>query len=148
MELTENTANNQDSNTPCVFGPKDILQEIIAVFLDETYCRQWVLKKLHPGEPICPNCGIPISDETRLQRFWSGSRLNCRRCRMFFTALTGTFLAGSHFDFRETILISILLGFEIDNWKIAEVLDVTQETVRLWKKRFEAIERGRQLHGN
>jgi transposase-like protein len=148
MEVTENKARIDSQHNDGSFTPGDTASENIAVFFDEKQCREWVLRRLHPIEQVCPHCETEILDETRLQRFWSGSRIKCRKCGAFFTALTGTFLAGSHFDFRQIILIAVFLGLGVSSDKIAAALGITQETVRLWKKRFEAIERGRQLYGN
>ena len=123
------------------FTPTEILNAFGADFLDEAFCRHWILKKLHPGdEQLCPQCRIPITGNA-LQHFWEAKRVRCGTCGKFFTALSGTTIGGCHLDFRSLIILGIFLGLGIRYELIATRLGINPETVRLWQKKFEAIEK-------
>lgn len=142
MEAIENTAINIDSqvfkNAPGVFVPADVLVDFDADFLVENICRYWVLKRLHPAQLVCPGCGFNIPDNL-LRSFWDNKRIKCGVCGKYFTALTDTFLSGCHFDFREIILLAILLSLEVPDKQIATTLKISAENVRLWRHRYEKL---------
>jgi len=124
-----------------VFIPVEVARVFRADFLDEEVCRRWILKTIHgDGEMMCPGCGAPLAG-IALQRFWEGKRICCRTCGKFFTALTGTFLAGCHMTFREVILFAVFLHFRIPPREIARILRISVETVRLWEIKFKALEK-------
>jgi transposase-like protein len=126
-------------NRPGIFTPAELMKDFKAEFLDENYCRQWVLTRLHPGSPVCPGCQA-IIEGVALQRFWEGKRIKCRECDKFFTARTGTFLDGCHMDFRAVILLAVFLSFGIHPGTIAKFLNCSSETVRNWEKKYKANE--------
>jgi hypothetical protein len=63
--------------------------------------------------------------------------LHCVRCGKYFTALTGTFLAGVHLGYARIILIGILLGAMDDDSVIASIMSMSTEGIRLWRLRFQ-----------
>jgi len=119
------------------FGPGDILASTVADFLSEDRCRDWIMKKLHRHGAFCPGCSTQISGDASLRSFWSGGRVRCRRCRKYFTALTGTFIAGSHLSFARIIILGLLIGTHAQDEQIASVLHMSTEGIRLWKRRFD-----------
>jgi len=126
---------------PRSFTPRDVGCQFGAGFLDEGFCRRWILSGIHgAGQITCPKCRVPLSD-IALRRFWEGRRICCRACGKFFTALTGTFLGGCHMDFREVILLAAFLHFDIPHREIARILRISPETVRLWDIKSKALER-------
>ena len=139
MELTENTANQFDSQSHGVFVPGDVLAVFGADFLDEKLCRDLIMEKLHaPGHVafcLCPGCSAPIPGRT-LQSFWECKRIRCDYCGKYFTALTGTFLSGCHFTFREIVLLAVLLAMGVADKQIAATLKISVESVRLWRLKF------------
>jgi hypothetical protein len=141
MEAINNTTIHETSATSehrsGVFGPSDILSGTVAGFFDEEICRVWILGRLHPDGAACPACLSPIAGEASLQSFWSGDRVRCVRCGKYFTALTGTFLAGGHLGYTQVILIGILIGSLADDSAIASIMSMSTEGVRLWRRRFE-----------
>jgi transposase-like protein len=129
------------ATAPRTFTPPDIGRVFNARFLDEVYCRHWILTAIHgEGPDTCPACHAALTGVV-LQRFWEGRRIRCRACGKFFTARTGTFLDGCHMDFREVVLLAVFLHFRIHPREIARILKVSPETVRLWEIKFSALER-------
>lgn len=119
-------------DTCLAFGPE---------FLDESACRSWILNSLHKGSVVgCPECGSELGGSYP-QRFWDGKRIRCCNCGKFYTALTGTVLSGCHLDYRSIMLLAVFLFFGVRPDFIAKKLDITTETIRLWRKKFEAIDR-------
>jgi transposase-like protein len=148
MEVTENKAilKRQGPITPGI-----LLKEFSADFLDDEYCRQWILKKLHPNEDVfCPGCEVSDSVLTgkRAERFWMAKRVKCSYCGKYFTALTDTFLSGIHMTFKEIILLVMLLGLGCSNTSIAKFIGYNEETIRIWRKKFEIIEKIRTITHN
>ena len=145
MELTENTAITDNHLLPAAFTPKDVLDAFDVSFLDEHWCRIWILMKLHPVKACCPGCRNEIPE--RLQHsFWNCKRIKCDTCGKYFTVLTGTTLSGCHFDFREIVLLSLLIALGIADKQIATILKISAENVRLWRHRFDAIAQAQQKH--
>jgi transposase-like protein len=133
------------TSLPRSFTPGDVGRQLWAGFLDEDFCRQWILTAIHgDGEITCPGCQAPLTN-IALCRFWDGRRICCRACGKYFTALTKTFLAGCHMDFREVILLAIFLHFGIPAREIARILKISSETVRLWEIKFQAVGRIRTM---
>jgi len=109
-----------------------------AEFMNEVKCRQWILNKLHPSGAYCPGCAGALSDAGRIKNFYNGDRLSCRTCGKYFTALTGTLFSGAHFDFRGLFLLAALSGSGMHDKVIAEKLNITPESARLWRIKFKA----------
>jgi len=139
METTENTATASNPSTPATFTAADALAAFGPEFLDDGFCRDWVLRRLHPAGVFCPGCGAVIEGDNRLQRFWSGLRLTCPACGKFFTALTGTFLARSQQSFRELVLLAFLLEAGFSNTETARLVRNHPNTVRMWRLKFETL---------
>ena len=138
MEAPEITAIPDTETRRDIFIPRDVASVFRAGFLDEDACRQWILGTIHGTASVhCPGCQAELEGRA-LQRFWEGTRVCCRHCRKFFTALTGTFLAGCHMSYSEVILLAVFLHFGIHHREIARILNVSPETVRLWDVKFRA----------
>lgn len=135
MQSDETVAILNKSN---VFDIADVIRDFKKKFLNEETCREWVLKRLHPDGAFCPGCGVAVPEKS-LQRFWMSERLKCCQCEKFFTALTGTFLSGCQLDYREVILLAVLLSPDINDKTIAEILDMSSANVRIWRNKFEAM---------
>jgi hypothetical protein len=136
MEVIENTATTTETlkaiKVPGRFTPGAVLAMFGADFLVESFCRMWILGKLHPAGADCPGCGKDIL----LRTFWDGGRVKCDGCGKYFTALTGTFLSGCHLSFREIVLLALLLALEVPDKQIAAVIKMSAENVRLWRLKF------------
>lgn len=139
METTENRATATNPGTPAVFTAAETLAAFGPEFLDDGFCRGWVLRRLHPAGVFCPGCGAAIKGDNRLQRFWGGLRLTCPACGKFFTALTGTFLARSQQSFGELVLLAFLLEAGFSNTETARLVRNHPNTVRMWRLKFETL---------
>ena len=135
MQNGDNLATTQQ---PGVFDTSDVVSSLCVDFINESSCRDWVLKRLHPNGACCPGCGVALPEKS-LQRFWMADRVKCCQCDKFFTALTGTFLSGCQLDFREVILLAILLSPDITDKIIADVLKMSPANVRIWRAKFEMM---------
>ena len=139
MDAIENTASYKRRTAPGYFDPHDAAVSFKADFLDEDLCRRWILDTIYHGQDIaCPQCSKQLTAKS-LQRFRTAERVRCHACGKFFTALTGTFLQGCHLTFRQIILLAVFLYFGINHAAIADKVGVSEETVRLWQKKFQAI---------
>lgn len=127
-----------EPHPPDFFCLREVTDIFGASFFDHNVCRQWILNRLHPSGAHCPMCAAAVPEKFH-KRFWSGERMRCQ-CGKFFTALTGTFLSGCSLDFREVILLAVLLCLGIDNRKIAGFLKMTPESIRIWRQKFSAFE--------
>jgi len=125
------------SPVPRIFAARDVLAAFSAEFLGEHLCRMWILNKIHGTDPPrCPRCGEPVAAHM-LHSFWDNRRVRCGKCRKMFTALTGTFLSGCHMDFREIFLLAVLLGLDLADAHIAQILHMSAENVRLWRLKLK-----------
>jgi transposase-like protein len=138
MQETQTVAR---SSSRYFFAPFDVREEFTAKFLDENFCREWILRRLHPQGATCPHCELTIHE----QRFWLARKIKCSQCKKWFTALTGTFLSGCQFTFSEVIVLAMFLSLQVPDKEIAKVLDISSENVRLWRHKFMANQKIEQL---
>ena len=118
--------------------PQGASRAFCAGFLDEGTCRTWILGQLHREGPRCPGCrqSLPVKYH---DRFWQNERIKCPLCGKWFTALTDTIFQGTHMGFREIVLLAVFLGLNLPAKYIAEILDIDEETVRLWRCKFNHL---------
>jgi len=141
MEYTENTAINDKHHPGGVFVPGDVLKDFDVNVLNNETCKMWITERLHRNEVRCPRCGASLPGRL-MYSFWDCKRIKCDKCGKYFTALTGTFLSGCHFSFREIFLLSFLLALGVPDKQIAATLKISAENVRLWKAKFKSLENG------
>lgn len=141
MEYTENTAIKNKQHLGGVFVPGDVLKAFDVNVLNNETCKMWITEKLHHNEARCPRCGASLP-ERQMHSFLDYKRIKCDKCGKYFTALTGTFLSGCHFSFREIVLLAFLLALRVPDKQIAATLKISAENVRLWKEKFKSLENG------
>jgi transposase-like protein len=122
-----------------MFLPADALREFLPGILDESACRLWILKRLHKDDPTCPGCGAPVPEKS-MSRFWDCARIRCNSCGKFYTSLTDTFIASAHLSFQEIFLLSVLLAIGVSDRRVAEIMSLSVDAIRIWRKKFLAIE--------
>jgi len=140
MEHTKNITNIQSTIGDDVIAPVRAFREFNVEFLDEDVCIRWIIARLHTPVIKCPRCAMIILDPRRLRRFWNVERLKCEQCGAFFTALTGTVLSGCHMSLREIYLMLVLLGLGVKDKTIADKLNVSRESIRLWRLKLKEKE--------
>jgi DNA-binding CsgD family transcriptional regulator len=65
--------------------------------------------------------------------------VKCKLCDKWFTALTDTFLSCAQLNYRQIYLLALLLAIHKDNQTIADIMQVSPETVRRWRRKFEEM---------
>lgn len=106
------------------FGP-DILAE--------SKIRAWMFGQFHTTA-ACPRCKTSPS-ATATATFWGGGRVSCKACGLWFTATTGTPLAGLKLSTTQIFLILVGLGLNLDHKTIAGIVGTTAATVRDFRKK-------------
>ncbi len=124
-----------------LFDPAKASAAFGADFLDTDRCRAFVLEQIHQGAARCPECGAELQGKRR-ETFLAWGRVNCPTCGKWFTATTGTALHKAKLDPRQLVLVAYLLAVGVDLAAIAAAAGVDQETVRVWRLKFQALGRG------
>ena len=132
-------AQNMASGIAARFSAADAVRVFHANFLDYEFSRLWVLKTLHPDGARCPVCGEFIPEKSR-GVFWRCGRVKCWHCGKYFTGLTGTFLSGCQQDFRTIVLLAVLIGLGVPNGKISSIVGMSEDSIRIWRRKFMALE--------
>ena len=139
MESTDNSTRTNPSEVFTQAGAAAVFGEDC---LDEKFCRSWILESLHPGGAMCPHCEERIVSEKVLNSFWLGKRCVCKVCDRTFTATSETFLQGSQLSYRQVFMLAVLselMDQRLDLQRIAEALNISPDTVRIWRQRFKVI---------
>ena len=108
-----------------------------ADFLEEDRCRGWILRRLHK-EAKCPRCYGELT-EKQAETFWRNERVQCGMCERFFTALTDTIFSGTRMNFREIVLLLVLLGLQHPAKFIASRVHCDVSSVRMWRSKFKSV---------
>lgn len=120
----------------------DVAQSFGPEYLDETACRARLINLLHPNGAFCPDCGLSLDGASK-ESFHAGRRCVCGRCGRWFTATSGTFLQGAQLDYRQVYLLATLIDLMrtgINTQLLADIIDISADTCRLWMKRFDILE--------
>jgi transposase-like protein len=122
--------------------PAKAVDAFHAGILDSKAATHWMIDFLHPDGKKCPYCHVEITDEVRLQRWYTGERIKCSSpdCGRFYTSRTNTGLDGSTLDARELFLLKVLIELDVPAAKIVSVVPINKETVSRWAQRFQAME--------
>jgi len=130
MEEPERIAGNAELQL------EDVVKEFDAVLLDEGRCRGWFMRKLYTADAACPSCHRVLTKKQQ-DLFFLGKRVTCKECGRWFNERTGTIFSGSHLTYGEAMLLMFLLGLGQPTRIIAGILGYDEETVRIWRKKFE-----------
>lgn len=139
MELTENITQQNVTGPVKYLTPVAITGVFGAEFLDAGACDAYIIESLHGDCLACPGCGATVAARS-FHGLRVENRVRCRRCGKFFTALTGTFLSGTHLSSREIVLLALLLGLGVQDKEVARIIGISAESVRLWRLKFRAQE--------
>jgi hypothetical protein len=118
--------------------PNIAVRKFDADFLEEDRCRGWILRRLHK-EAKCPRCHGELT-EKQAETFWRNERVQCGTCKKFFTALTDKIFSGIRMNFREIVLLLVLLGLQHPAKFIASRVHCDASSVRIWRNKFKSEE--------
>ncbi|RJP90920.1 MAG: hypothetical protein C4518_08465 [Desulfobacteraceae bacterium] len=118
------------------FSPENLLSEFSPEFLNPVFCREWIIKKIHPEGARCPHCYMEISDIRELERFWRGDQVKCPGCARKFTARSKTILAGIGADDRKLILFMLFFALKMPISQIEKYAKMDKRTLFLYRHRF------------
>lgn len=116
--------NNSDTTTGKPAGVLfDLLREFNGRFLDDNFCRRWLLNRIYPdGVIVCPKCQRPLSGK-KLHQFYAGERNVCTGCGHRWSTFRGTALNWTHHAPGEIIIIGFLYALGCEEREIAERLN-------------------------
>ncbi|HVN96056.1 MAG TPA: hypothetical protein VMT62_06475 [Syntrophorhabdaceae bacterium] len=132
METAEKTARTPGSGA---IQLGEILSQFSAAFFDETNCRTWILRQLHPHGAKCPSCGAELQGKSE-KSFWENRRIHCSRCKNWFTALSKTAFSSVHMPFSKMMLVGLMFALGQPVRLIATMAESNRNTVRGWRRRF------------
>lgn len=115
-----NTKNTIVTNAFKDFNPR---------FLDEAFCREWILKQVYVDGVFCPFCGHRLTNG-KLKRFFEGKRNICAACGKKFSTLRNTSLHATKLSYSELALVAFLSGIGYDPGQIALRLNRQRLAVR------------------
>ena len=121
-----------------IITPSMLWSEFVADFLDRSYCRRWTIDRLHPSGPQCPQ-GDALRGR-QIERYYEGKRVKCPTCGTFFTAFSGTVLSGTIMGVHQFVALLLLYRLNVPNGDIARVVGLSQEAVRLWRRKLHLLE--------
>ncbi len=129
-----------DPKKPAMAGiitPSMLWSEFVADFLNRSYCRRWVIDHLHPSGPCCPR-GHALTGGL-IERYYEGKRLKCP-CGVFFTAFSRAVLSGTIMEAHQFVALLLLHRLNVPNGDIARVVGLSQEAVRMWRRKLRLLE--------
>ena len=115
-------------------------------FLDEEFCRMFLIDLIHMGIFACPFCGHNIAEKYH-DEFYKNSPIYCPGCRKDFRASSGTPLSYSKLSFSQVILLSLMLELNCGVETIAKRLGIARQTIPPWRKKLDFRKRLRSQDG-
>lgn len=104
----------------------------IAAFLDEEKSRKELIKLIYDSEVKCASCGKALD----IEKLSKGSFIKCS-CGKKQNWKSGTIFQGSRLKAGELLMIKYFLDKNMEVKDIAAELDLTVDTVKLWKFKYE-----------
>lgn len=105
--------------------------------MNETLINARIVERFHGGFR-CPFCETPLHEKHHY-RFLRGLRIRCGACERFYTFRTGTPFSRSKLSSAELVMLESLLTVGVEAKHIAELLNLTIDTVLDWKAKFEVL---------
>lgn len=105
--------------------------------LDDTTARRVFVNALHGNKCVCPQCKVSIADKT--EAMIAGKKIKCPQCGKWFVWTTGTPLAGTKLSPAGSLSVLALLGAGADDVLISRLMNISEETVRLWRFKYTEL---------
>lgn len=102
--------------------------------LDPNSCRAFLVRRMHPGGPRCPGCGVSLVGQQG-ETFIAGGRVHCHDCGRWFTYRTGTPFQGTVASDQQLCLFALLCASGCSVPAIAEACRLSQDTIRRLRHR-------------
>jgi hypothetical protein len=118
-----------------------VIQKLPAGLLSEDVARDVILHYLHPAGAWCPRCGSAPRTARGELTFWNSGRVFCHQCLKQYDGKTNTILRGSKISFSEVYLLTMLLSLDCPLPRIASLLNMSLDTVRIWKTRIHTYKK-------
>ena len=119
-------------------SPSAVLDAFNPAWLDADQVRDWLLRRLHPQGPVCPDCGCPPASKAKLAAFYAGRRLQCSQCGRFYSATSGTLLEGAKITPAQLALLALCQALNLPITTTAGLCGVNANTIRFWRARLGA----------
>ena len=119
-----------------LFNSRSVVEGFGPRFLDEDFCRGFLLDLIHTGNFSCPFCGHGISNKY-LDDFYKNNPIYCPGCRKDFRASSGTILNYSKLSCSQIILLSLMLELGCSVESIAERLGIARQSIPRWKRKLD-----------
>jgi transposase-like protein len=116
----------------------EVVDSFNPAFLDAGFCRQWILRRLHPVAG-CPACGVLLTGPA-VDRFYQGKQITCPACRKKFTARTGKVLRGVKADYRTILFFIFALEMGLPMlWIKRRLPGLELRTLYTYRKVFKVV---------
>ena len=112
------------------------------LLLDRYMCETLLLFDLYRGQvAVCPACGYQLTGKAK--RTWGKwKKVRCKKCGKFFSARTGTILAGGKLSITQYFILLMGLAMGGSDAAVADVCGIHRDTVRLWRLKLSTLEGG------
>jgi len=114
------------------FDPSEALNDFTLKFFNYFECHNWGMKKLHPDGFFCIHCKHPFDEETS-KNLYQLKRVQCRNCKKYYSAKMGTILHHAWISPAEVFIMAVLIALGIDNERIAKIINIHPDSIRLWR---------------
>ena len=102
--------------------------------IDEKKSIKHLIKFIHGNSVKCIDC----KSELDIEKISSNSFIRCK-CGKKQSWKSNTIFQGTRLSARELILIKHYLDMNVEDKEISKILSLSVDTIRLWKYRFENI---------
>ncbi len=105
--------------------------------LDRAACRGWLLQKLYPAGPVCPDCGAKVNPGRATDSWWALRRVHCQKCGSWYRATKGTVFKKCNLDIRQIVLLLLAFSYNLNNAAAAALAGVDNKTAKMWRLRYQ-----------
>ncbi|MCK5680194.1 hypothetical protein KAI46_05215 [bacterium] len=108
-------------------------------WLDENFCRVWLLEQFYPTGPCCAICREPVRPGRVFRSWWQLKRIRCHACGKFYKASKNTILHNCALDLRQVVMLAWAYSLGLTNVTAAGLAGTDKTTARNWRLRLAAL---------